>query len=83
MVNLRSGGTPDLTKEYVATRTRSIQTPEAQQELKTSLSTPDINQKKVALEMFKLKDNEQNNLNSESNNDFQDLTDNRMSDTSD
>ncbi|OJD10597.1 hypothetical protein AJ78_08438, partial [Emergomyces pasteurianus Ep9510] len=82
-MNLRSGGTPDLTKEYMPTRTRSIQTPEAQQGLETSLSTPDINQKIAASGVFKLEDNKQNDSNSKLNNNFQDPADNRMSDASD
>ncbi|EDN07798.1 predicted protein [Histoplasma mississippiense (nom. inval.)] len=49
MVNLRSGGTPDLTKDYVTTRRRSPQTPEAQQEgLDAGLPTPATNRKVIA-----------------------------------
>ncbi|OAT01353.1 uncharacterized protein BDCG_17047 [Blastomyces dermatitidis ER-3] len=49
MVNLRSGGKPDLTKDYVPTRRRrNPQTPEAQEGLGVGLPTPATNRKVTA-----------------------------------
>ncbi|OAS99554.1 uncharacterized protein BDCG_00728 [Blastomyces dermatitidis ER-3] len=45
MVNLRSGGTPDLTKEYVPSRRKNEKTPEQQTQDHRSLPTPITNRK--------------------------------------
>ncbi|OAT09892.1 hypothetical protein, variant [Blastomyces gilchristii SLH14081] len=53
MVNLRSGGKPDLTKDYVPTRRRrNPQTPEAQEGLGVGLPTPAMNRKVTAPGVF-------------------------------
>ncbi|EDN07098.1 conserved hypothetical protein [Histoplasma mississippiense (nom. inval.)] len=80
MVNLRSGGTPDLTKEYVTTRRRrNPQTPEAQQESNAGLPTPATN-KVTAPGAFEPDDTIEEESN-ESNIEYEDpVNDNEMSD---
>ncbi|EDN05370.1 predicted protein [Histoplasma mississippiense (nom. inval.)] len=82
MVNLRSGGTPDLTKDYVTTRRRrSPQTPEAHQEgLDAGLPTPATNRRVIAPEAFEPDETIEEESN-ESNIEYEDpINDNKMSD---
>ncbi|OJD12431.1 hypothetical protein ACJ73_09352 [Blastomyces percursus] len=51
MVNLRSGGAPDLTKEYVPTRRKNLETPEAQGS-NASLPTPATDRRIASLGAF-------------------------------
>ncbi|EGC48719.1 nucleolar protein NOP2 [Histoplasma capsulatum var. duboisii H88] len=81
MVNLRSGGTPDLTKEYVPTRRRTggPQTPEAQ-ELNAGLPTPATNRRVIAPGAFEPDETIEEESN-DSNNEYEDPVDNNaMSD---
>ncbi|OAS99547.1 uncharacterized protein BDCG_16194 [Blastomyces dermatitidis ER-3] len=71
MVNLRSGGTPDLTKEYVPPRRRNEKTPEQQTQDHRSLPTPITNQK-AAPGAFEPDDTIVEERSDESNNEYED-----------
>ncbi|OJD20510.1 hypothetical protein ACJ73_08155, partial [Blastomyces percursus] len=82
MVNLRSGGTPDLTRDYAPTRRRNPETPEAQGS-NAGFPTPATDRRTAAPGAFELDEtiDEESNDSNESNNDFQDpVDDDAMSD---
>ncbi|EQL34169.1 hypothetical protein BDFG_04069 [Blastomyces dermatitidis ATCC 26199] len=72
MVNLRSGGTPDLTKEYMPPRRRNEKTPEQQTQDHRSLPTPTTNRKVTAPGAFEPDDTIVEERSDESNNEYED-----------
>ncbi|EQL32925.1 hypothetical protein BDFG_05021 [Blastomyces dermatitidis ATCC 26199] len=72
MVNLRSGGTPDLTKEYVPPRRRNEKTPEQQTQDHRSLPTPTTNRKVTAPGAFEPDNTIVEEWSDESNNEYED-----------
>ncbi|OJD24847.1 hypothetical protein ACJ73_03782 [Blastomyces percursus] len=69
-----TSGTPDLTKEYVPSRRRNPETPEAQQGLNAGLPTP-ATDRKTAPRAFELDDTIEEEDSNESSNNFQDPVD--------